>query len=80
MRERELQITEFEVGFKGIAVGFISVLLCMFFWWKDVIHEIVVEKAHSSIAEIGLRYGMLLFIMSEIMFFVAFFWAFFASA
>jgi len=52
----------------------------MFFWWKDVIYEAIVEKAHSDIAKIGLRYGMILFIASEVMFFVAFFWAFFSSA
>lgn len=77
---KEVQIGEVEIGLKGLVVGFVSVLICMFFWWKDVIYEAVVERAHSSIAQIGLRYGMLLFIMSEVMFFVAFFWAFFASA
>jgi cytochrome c oxidase subunit 3 len=68
------------VGLKGLIVGFLAVLLCMFFWWKDVIYEAVTEKAHSTIAKIGLRYGMILFIASEVMFFVAFFWAFFSSA
>ena len=77
---KEVELGGVAVGFKGLAIGFVSVLLCMFFWWRDVIYEAVVEKAHSSIAQIGLRYGMLLFIMSEVMFFVAFFWAFFSSA
>jgi cytochrome c oxidase subunit 3 len=61
-------------------LGFLGILTTMWFWWKDVIHEAVVEKAHSPIAKIGLRYGMTLFIASEVMFFVAFFWAFFSSA
>ncbi|MGH1398419.1 MAG: cytochrome c oxidase subunit 3 [Alphaproteobacteria bacterium] len=64
----------------GPIAGILSIMTCMFFWWKDVIYESVVEKAHTKIAEIGFRYGMALFIASEFMFFVAFFWAFFSSA
>ena len=60
--------------------GFLMVLLTMFLWWKDVIHESVVEKAHSAVVKLGLRYGMSLFIASEVMFFVAFFWAFFSQS
>jgi len=68
------------VGFKGIILGFLAVLAVMYVWWRDVIHEAVVEKAHTKIAKIGMRYGMALFISSEVMFFVAFFWAFFSSS
>jgi len=35
---------------------------------------------HSNKVQQGFRYGMLLFIASEIMFFFAFFWAFFSSS
>lgn len=70
----------FHFGLKGVVLGVLAILGVMFFWWKDVIYEAVVEKAHSPIAEIGLRYGMVLFICSEVMFFVAFFWAFFDSS
>ncbi len=69
-----------DVGLKGVLLGFIAVLATMFFWWKDVIYESVVEKAHTKIAEIGFRFGMMLFIASEVMFFVAFFWAFFDAS
>lgn len=55
------------LGIVGVMVG----------WWAEVIKEAVVEKAHTPIVEIGMRYGMALFIASEVMFFVAFFWAFF---
>jgi cytochrome c oxidase subunit 3 len=75
-----LQLGDMAIGFKGIILGFLCVLAVMFLWWKDIIHEAVVEKAHSPIAQIGLRYGMLLFIASEVMFFVAFFWAFFDNS
>lgn len=68
------------VGLKGAFAGLLGILAVMFLWWKDIIFEAVEEKAHSPIVQIGLRYGMSLFIASEVMFFVAFFWAFFASA
>ncbi len=64
----------------GPLAGILSIMICMFFWWKDVIYESVVEKAHTPIAEIGFRFGMALFIASEVMFFVAFFWAFFNAS
>jgi len=76
----EVKIGGFEVGFKGVILGFAAVIAVMFFWWKDVIFEAVTEKAHTPIAQIGLRYGMALFIASEVMFFVAFFWAFFDAS
>jgi cytochrome c oxidase subunit III len=75
-----VSLGSFHVGYKGAALGLIGVLMVMFFWWRDVIFESVAEKAHTPIAEIGLRYGMSLFIASEVMFFVAFFWAFFSSS
>jgi cytochrome c oxidase subunit 3 len=68
------------LGYKGVLLGLAAVLVCMYFWWRDVIYEAFVEKAHSAIAKIGFRFGMMLFILSEVMFFVAFFWAFFNAA
>ena len=67
-------------GVWGPVVGLLAVLAVMFFWWKDIIFEAVTEKAHTEVAKIGFRFGMMLFIASEVMFFVAFFWAFFSSA
>tara|TARA_X000000368_G_scaffold416929_2_gene411978 strand:- start:4355 stop:5197 length:843 start_codon:yes stop_codon:yes gene_type:complete len=63
-----------------LVVGFVLILLTMYFWWKDIIKETTFLNVHSSITEIGLRYGMALFITSEVMFFVAFFWAFFDAS
>lgn len=65
------------IGVKGVTLGLLAVLACMFYWWRDIIREAVVEKAHSAIAVVGLRYGMVMFIASEVMFFFAFFFAFF---
>lgn len=50
------------------------------FWFRDIIREASRDKVHSPIVKLGFRYGMLLFIGSEIMFFAAFFWAFFDAA
>lgn len=63
-----------------LILGILSILGVMFGWWRSVIHESVVEKAHTPVVKIGLRYGMALFIASEVMFFAAFFWAFFDAA
>ena len=52
----------------------------MWVWWRDIIREAVLEEQHSFIVQKGLRLGMILFIVSEIMFFFAFFWAFFHSS
>jgi cytochrome c oxidase subunit 3 len=63
-----------------MVIGFLAVLAMMAAWWRDVIKEATFQGHHSPIVQIGMRYGMALFIASEVMFFVAFFWAFFASA
>ncbi|MFZ4762076.1 MAG: cytochrome c oxidase subunit 3 [Alphaproteobacteria bacterium] len=63
-----------------LIAGFLGVLGVMFGWWRDVLFEAVKEKVHTPIVRIGFRYGMALFIASEVMFFAAFFWAFFKSA
>ena len=63
-----------------LGVGFIMILSCMYTWWKEVIREGLQDKAHTPVVQNGLRFGMALFIASEVMFFVAFFWAFFSSA
>ena len=52
----------------------------MYVWWRDVISESVQKHMHSPVVKIGLRYGMALFIASEVMFFSAFFWAYFDGA
>jgi len=49
-------------------------------WWRDVIREGSFMGDHTVVVQRGLRYGMILFIISEIMFFFAFFWGFFHSS
>ncbi|MDO9222570.1 MAG: cytochrome c oxidase subunit 3 [Caulobacter sp.] len=56
--------------------GFAGVLFTMAGWWMDVTREANAGD-HTPVVSIGLRYGMILFIASEVMFFVAWFWIFF---
>ena len=63
-----------------LIVGGVMILQGVFFWWRDVIRESVEQNMHTPVVKIGLRYGMSLFIISEVMFFVAFFWAFFDAS
>jgi cytochrome c oxidase subunit 3 len=60
-----------------LAIGLLAVATVMFVWWRDVVHEARTPGLHQIITQIGLRYGMALFISSEVMFFVSFFWNYF---
>ena len=46
-------------------------------WWRDISREGSYQGLHTEIVEIGLRWGIILFITSEVIFFFSFFWAFF---
>ena len=63
-----------------VIVGFFDAFCHNVFWWRDVVREAEFQGHHTPIVQIGMRYGMMLFISSEVMFFVAFFWAFFDSS
>ena len=60
-------------------IGLALVLYTMFGWWSDTIKE-AHEGHHTRVVSIHLRYGMIMFIASEVMFFVAWFWAFFDAS
>jgi cytochrome c oxidase subunit 3 len=60
-------------------IGLAAILYVMFAWWSDVVTESRVGD-HTPVVRIGLRYGFVLFIMSEVMFFSAWFWSFFKNA
>ena len=60
-------------------LGFLLILYTMFMWWRDVIKE-ADRGDHTPVVSIHLRYGMMMFIVSEVMFFVAWFWAFFDAS
>nr|QBC73164.1 cytochrome c oxidase subunit III [Calliotropis micraulax] len=81
-----LLLTAGGVGwFHGLApttyiIGFIVVFLTMYQWWRDIIREATFQGLHTTKVSIGLRWGMVLFIASEVCFFFAFFWAYFHSS
>jgi cytochrome c oxidase subunit III len=60
-------------------VGLLIVLYTMFGWWSDTVKESH-EGHHTRVVSLHLRYGMMMFIASEVMFFVAWFWAFFDAS
>ncbi len=75
-----LGIFQLKAGGFIFGVGVIGVLYTMFVWWSDVIDEAEHKGFHTPVVQISHRYGMILFIASEVMFFVAWFWAFFDAS
>ena len=56
------------------------VMSSMFFWFRDVVSEGTYLGNHTLAVQRGLNMGVALFIVSEALFFMAIFWAFFHSA
>ncbi|WP_237154562.1 cytochrome c oxidase subunit 3 [Oryzibacter oryziterrae] len=76
----ELLIAGFDLTTKWIfPVGLLIVLYTMFGWWRDTVRE-AHAGYHTRVVSLHLRYGMIMFIASEVMFFVAWFWAFFDAS
>src|ERR1700746_4030954 len=67
-------------GWTLLIIGILAVLGTMAVWWRNVIREATFQGDHTPVVQLGLRYGMALFIASEVMFFAAFFWAFFDAS
>ena len=63
-----------------VFIGLVSVSLCLYFWLKDVIRESTYQGFHTKSTLQGLKMGFILFIVSEILLFFSFFWAFFHSS
>jgi cytochrome c oxidase subunit 3 len=75
-----LEDTIISLGPVTFLPGAILLLMTVAIWWRDVTREATFEGHHTPIVQLGMRYGMALFIISEVMFFAAFFWAFFHSS
>ena len=67
------------IGKYVLMLGFSGILLTMFLWWTKVVLE-AKQGHHTPVVQLHLRYGMITFIASEVMFFVGWFWAFFDFA
>nr|YP_010506516.1 cytochrome c oxidase subunit III [Korinchia angustiabdomena]QGW56726.1 cytochrome c oxidase subunit III [Korinchia angustiabdomena]UXF58234.1 cytochrome c oxidase subunit III [Korinchia angustiabdomena] len=63
-----------------ILLGTTITILTVYQWWRDVSRESTYQGLHTLPVTTGLRWGMILFILSEVLFFSSFFWAFFHSS
>nr|YP_009564672.1 cytochrome c oxidase subunit III [Chaetocnema pelagica]QAY82059.1 cytochrome c oxidase subunit III [Chaetocnema pelagica] len=61
-------------------IGLMITSLIMYQWWRDIVRESTYQGLHTLKVSKGLRWGMILFITSEVFFFLSFFWAFFHSS
>jgi len=70
----------FSISEYFLILAFVSVIFSMSFWFRDVISESTYLGNHTLSVQRGLNMGVALFIVSEALFFLAIFWAFFHSA
>nr|AXS65905.1 cytochrome c oxidase subunit 3 [Tenebrionoidea sp. 15 KM-2017] len=63
-----------------LVLGMIMMMLIMYQWWRDIVRESTFQGHHTFTVTMGLRWGMILFITSEVFFFISFFWGFFHSS
>nr|YP_009434367.1 cytochrome c oxidase subunit III [Athetis lepigone]ATE89008.1 cytochrome c oxidase subunit III [Athetis lepigone]ATE89021.1 cytochrome c oxidase subunit III [Athetis lepigone]ATE89034.1 cytochrome c oxidase subunit III [Athetis lepigone]ATE89047.1 cytochrome c oxidase subunit III [Athetis lepigone]ATE89060.1 cytochrome c oxidase subunit III [Athetis lepigone] len=63
-----------------LILGYLIIIMTMYQWWRDICREGTLQGKHTILVTKGLRWGMILFIVSEIFFFISFFWAFFHSS
>lgn len=68
-------INEFRINL--FILGIILLLIILIQWWRDVIRESTFQGNHCNRVMIGVRIGIILFILSELIFFVSFFWSYF---
>nr|ARH54608.1 cytochrome c oxidase subunit 3 [Pyrrhidium sanguineum] len=63
-----------------LLISLVIMGLVMFQWWRDVVREATFQGLHTMKVALGLRWGMILFIVSEVFFFLSFFWGFFHNS
>jgi cytochrome c oxidase subunit III len=79
MTMKSLSLLGLKLGPLLLGAGLIGVLYVMYAWWSDVVKE-AHQGDHTRVVQLHHRYGMIMFIASEIMFFVAWFWAYFDAS
>lgn len=62
---------------KLLILGYIIIILTIIQWWRDITREATFQGKHTLVVVNGLKWGIILFIVSEVLFFVSFFWGFF---
>jgi len=63
-----------------LIIALLFTLLTMYQWWRDITREATFQGHHTLIVKIGIKWGIILFIVREILFFFSFFWAFFHAS
>nr|QUL61655.1 cytochrome c oxidase subunit 3 [Orthopagus splendens] len=63
-----------------LTTGTTMIILTMSTWWRDITRESTFQGNHTKKVVKLMKSGMIMFIISEIMFFTAFFWAYFHSS
>nr|AMR97521.1 cytochrome c oxidase subunit 3 [Iberobaenia minuta] len=63
-----------------LLISLMVLMMTMYQWWRDITRENSFEGKHTSKSIISMRWGMMLFITSEVMLFVSLFWAFLYSS
>lgn len=67
-------------GLLGVVLSLVVICFVLCGWWRDVIRERTYLGRHTRYVSRGLRGGMVLFLLSEVIFFFGFFWSFFHRA
>nr|ASY98209.1 cytochrome c oxidase subunit III [Toxodera hauseri] len=70
----------YEYNEKLMFMGMLMLILTTIQWWRDVVRESTFQGYHTKEVMTGLRWGMILFIVSEVFFFISFFWTFYHSS
>nr|QCL17188.1 cytochrome c oxidase subunit 3 [Asotana magnifica] len=63
-----------------IILSLMSIILSMIQWWRDISRESTYQGLHTHKVQVNMKWGMILFITSEVLFFFSFFWSFFHSS
>nr|YP_009113896.1 cytochrome c oxidase subunit III [Gastrocopta cristata]AGC52861.1 cytochrome c oxidase subunit III [Gastrocopta cristata] len=63
-----------------LAYGMACTAMVAYLWWRDIVREATYQGHHTTYVVKGLKLGVMLFILSEVCFFFAFFWAYFHSS
>lgn len=75
-----LLVNAYASGKIVLIFGVGGLLVCIAGWLRDVVHEATTQKMHNKVVQMGIKIGFMLFILSELMFFVGFFWAYFDAS
>ena len=72
-----LSMHSFNNGYYVFFLALLVLVSSMSFWFRDIISEGTLLGNHTAAVQKGLNLGIILFIVSEALFFVAIFWAYF---